>query len=276
MVMLRNPESPATDKQLWLLHILTKTDTRNLNLTMQQASDKISELKSNNGTRPQGDKARADYRVSGTRPLINPHASAINQDKQKLSQARYDKTMPERAVIQGDNPTGETDMTKVDAHFAANAYQLGRDKARNDTATIDYYDFNCKDCLFGKMGVCEPNWINAGYTICQGIIESVSFKCSNYEPVQYSIMDYCHRPKGKRCHRTKIDNHCLECGYRKRAFRDGHNHSAWGRYIPIMQYRIEQQQNLIARFSEPHSGDYDYTDGINQSQSKIALLNKLV
>jgi len=45
MVTLRTPEAPATSKQLWLLHILTKTDTRALQLTMQQASDKISELK---------------------------------------------------------------------------------------------------------------------------------------------------------------------------------------------------------------------------------------
>lgn len=56
MVTLRTPEAPATSKQLWLLHILTKTDTRNLNLTMQQASDRINELKSNgNGNHPQPD-----------------------------------------------------------------------------------------------------------------------------------------------------------------------------------------------------------------------------
>jgi len=73
---LRNPETPATSKQLWLLHILTKTDTRNLNLTMQQASDRINELKGNG---------------NGKRPLINPHATAIQQDAQLRAQQRYDR-----------------------------------------------------------------------------------------------------------------------------------------------------------------------------------------
>ena len=44
---LSNPEAPATSKQLWLLHILTKQDTRIWRLTMQEASDKINELKGN-------------------------------------------------------------------------------------------------------------------------------------------------------------------------------------------------------------------------------------
>lgn len=70
-----NPDEPATKKQLWLLHILTKEDTRQLKLTIKQASDKIAELKGN-----------------GKRPLVDPHASAIKQDKQKLAQLRYDKT----------------------------------------------------------------------------------------------------------------------------------------------------------------------------------------
>lgn len=43
--MIHNPEAPATRKQLWLLHILTKEDTRAWQLTMQEASDKIGELK---------------------------------------------------------------------------------------------------------------------------------------------------------------------------------------------------------------------------------------
>lgn len=46
MVMLKNPELPATSKQLWLLHILTKSDTRNLKLTMLEASQQIESLKS--------------------------------------------------------------------------------------------------------------------------------------------------------------------------------------------------------------------------------------
>src|SRR3990172_12598190 len=44
MVTLRNPEAPATSKQLWRLHQLTKDDTRDLDLTMREASDRISKL----------------------------------------------------------------------------------------------------------------------------------------------------------------------------------------------------------------------------------------
>ena len=44
-MMLKNPELPATSKQLWLLHILTKTDTRELKLTMAEASERIEQLK---------------------------------------------------------------------------------------------------------------------------------------------------------------------------------------------------------------------------------------
>jgi len=273
MVTLSNPESPATKKQLWLLHILTKTDTRKLDITMLEASKRIGELKHNNGTRPQGDKARADC---GTRPLVNPHASAINQDKQKLAQARYDKTLPEREVIQGTNPTGDTDMVKIEAHFKANAYAIGREFAGNDTASIDFYDFNCKDCLFGQTGICQPNWTRAGFTTCQQIIESVNFSCHNFEPVQYSISEYCNRPKGKQCQRKHINNACLTCGYRTGKFIDSHNRHASARYTPTLENRISQQQNLIAHLSEPHNSDYDYTEGITAAQNIIALLNKLM
>lgn len=60
MVMaIKNPELPATKKQLWLLHILTKTDTRNLNITMSQASQKIADAKqkpSSKSTKQKPDK----------------------------------------------------------------------------------------------------------------------------------------------------------------------------------------------------------------------------
>jgi hypothetical protein len=46
MVMLKNPDLPATSKQLWLLHILTKSDTRELNITMAEASKRIEDIKS--------------------------------------------------------------------------------------------------------------------------------------------------------------------------------------------------------------------------------------
>ncbi len=79
MVTLKTPEAPATSKQLWLLHILTKTDTRKLDITMQEASNRIEELKSNGNhkpshltttSKPQGDTARANYRVSGVSKAI--------------------------------------------------------------------------------------------------------------------------------------------------------------------------------------------------------------
>jgi len=259
-ITMHNPEAPATNKQLWLLHILTKTDTRNLNITMAEASKRIAELKS-------GSK----------RPLVNPHATAIRQDKQKLTQARYDKDnpKPEREVIQGNKPSGETDMQKIQAHFMANAYQAGRDKAENDTATIDFYDFQCKDCLFGKTGVCEPDWREASFTTGGGVteplrVESVSFDCQHHEPVKYSITEYCHRPKGKQCHRKHIDNKCLECAYRNKGFRDGYNHSAWGNYIPTIAERIKSQEYWLAEFTK--SGN---TTGLEQTNAIIRLLNTL-
>ena len=262
MVTLRTPEAPATSKQLWLLHILTKTDTRNLDITMQEASNRINELKNHKPSRltttskPQGDTARANYRVSGTSKAIvklNP--------------------IPEREVIQGTMPQGETDMAKIEAHFKANCYELGRAKAENDTARIDFYDFSCKDCLFGKTGICDPSWREASHMTGGGIteplrVESVSFDCNNHEPIQYSIMEYCHRPKGKRCHRKGIDNQCLECNYRKPQFRDGYNHSAWARYIPTIQDRIKRQSFWLDQFS-------DNPKALAQTNNILALLNKL-
>lgn len=257
MVTLSNPEAPATHKQLWLLHILTKTDTRELNLTMQQASDKINELKN-------GD--------NGKRPLVNPHASTIKQDKQLRAQQAHDKVnpIPERVIIQGDSPQGITDMFAINKDFMANAYQQGQEFSNNDTATIDFYDFNCKECLFGKTGICQPNWQRSSFTTCQGIVESVSFSCNNFESVKHSIYDYCHRPKGKQCHRRKVDNACLECNYRRSIFRDGHNHSAWAMYIPTIPERIERQEYWLKQFTER-----DNTEGLEQANTILELLNKL-
>ena len=44
---ISNPDAPATSKQLYYLHLLTKQDTRAWKLTIKEASDKISELKGN-------------------------------------------------------------------------------------------------------------------------------------------------------------------------------------------------------------------------------------
>lgn len=43
-MQLRNPDNPATDRQLYKLHQLTGEDTREWELTMAQASDRISAL----------------------------------------------------------------------------------------------------------------------------------------------------------------------------------------------------------------------------------------
>jgi len=45
MTRINSPDASASRKQLWLLHMLTKEDTRDWELTMQEASDKISEIK---------------------------------------------------------------------------------------------------------------------------------------------------------------------------------------------------------------------------------------
>jgi len=44
MVVLNKPLAPATKKQLFMIHQLTGEDTRELELTMQEASDRIEEL----------------------------------------------------------------------------------------------------------------------------------------------------------------------------------------------------------------------------------------
>lgn len=43
-VLLKNPNAPATQAQLWKLHKLTGEDTRDWHITMQEASDRIDEL----------------------------------------------------------------------------------------------------------------------------------------------------------------------------------------------------------------------------------------
>lgn len=278
-IKLNNPDSPATKKQLWLLHILTKTDTRNLDITMSEASKRIESLKGNNkGRQSQGDTARADYRVSGTRPLVNPHTSAITRDKQLKAQLAYDKKnpKPEVAFTQGIEPKGESDIDKIRQDFIDKCYQQGYDFANNQDVNpnpdvrVDFYDFQCKDCLFGKSGICEPKWTRAGFMTClaKNIVESVSFNCVNHEPIRYSISDYCHRPKGKQCHRKKIDNKCLECAYRKPIFRDGYNHSAWARYIPTMQDRIKHHSYWLDKFD-------NNPEALAQVRHMIELISKL-
>jgi hypothetical protein len=42
--MLQTPDAPASSRQLWKLHTLTGEDTRGLDITMQEAHDKIAQL----------------------------------------------------------------------------------------------------------------------------------------------------------------------------------------------------------------------------------------
>lgn len=97
---LNNPDAPATKKQLWLLHLLTKEDTRDWKLTMQEASDKINELKPGNKVKP----AKRDgfhYCVMYGYPPPNHHwsnnlwrwkASITTKDKKKALKAYAEKT----------------------------------------------------------------------------------------------------------------------------------------------------------------------------------------
>jgi hypothetical protein len=57
MTVLKTPNALATSRQLWRLHQLTGEDTRDLQLTMQEASDRISELVDENV----GDYKQADF-----------------------------------------------------------------------------------------------------------------------------------------------------------------------------------------------------------------------
>lgn len=75
---LNNPGAPATSRQLWLLHILTKQDTRNLQLTMQQASDAIAQAK-------QGGNGKSKTKANSRRHWQHSDFVITNQD----SQGRY-------------------------------------------------------------------------------------------------------------------------------------------------------------------------------------------
>jgi hypothetical protein len=256
MVMLKNPDMPATSKQLWLLHILTKTDTRNLNLTMQQASERINELK------------------SSVKPICN---------KPTIKPTTKQETTIEREVIQGKQPDSITDMVKIQTDFELNAKPLAIAKLQKENCytsdvKIDFYNFNCKECLFGQSGICEPKWDTAGHMTCGNKVESVSFKCKNFEPTIHSQSEYCYRPKGKQCHRKSIENHCLNCNFRSNKFRmDYSNHTAWFTRIPTIKERLEYYTKQLENWHNPPTSysDIDYSSAIKNTENIIRLLNKL-
>lgn len=251
MVMLKNPNDKATSKQLWLLHILTKQDTRNWNLTMLEASQKIESLKSG-----------------------KPTNSKQIENKPKSTN--------EIEVIQGNKPTNQTDMDKVKAHFNEHARPLAIEKlikSNQSTENVDigFYEFNCQDCLFGQTGICEPNWSESSYSTCGNKVESVSFSCLHFEPTEYKPNCNCRRPKGKQCHRKSIENKCLNCAYRTNGFSISNNRSEWYSYIPTMDERLKKYNADLQTRLNPGDcfKDIDMTDSIKVYENIIRLLNKL-
>jgi len=93
-MQLRTPNAPASRKQLWLLHILTKEDTREWKLTMQEASDKITELKGN-GNKP---KTKAKDWLS----ILRQADAAAKQAFDDFTKEHY--TQPWYEVQQHSNP----------------------------------------------------------------------------------------------------------------------------------------------------------------------------
>ena len=93
-----NPDAPATRKQLWLLHILTKEDTRQSKLTIKEASDKIAELKGD-GHKPASNGK--DYLA--ILKLADQVASKAYKDY-----CRDNYKEPRYAVVQHSNPLDDS------------------------------------------------------------------------------------------------------------------------------------------------------------------------
>jgi hypothetical protein len=222
---------------------------------MAEASAKIEALKKTPKATGKSDTARANYRISGIKPS-----------------AKDNIPKPERVVIQGNRPIGETDMVKVNADFMANAYPIGRKKAGNDTADVSFTDYDCKDCLWGITGLCQPDWDTLGCVTCANKVESISFTCRMYEPIEYKPNCNCHRPKGKQCHRKHIDNRCLECNFRRDGFSLSHNRSFWYSYIPTIKERITKLSEEITHYSKDNVNHIEY---INRMNKQIELLKTL-
>lgn len=244
MVTLRTPDAPATTRQLWLLHVLTKQDTRGLNITMAEASRRIEEAKHGQTSKP-----------------------ATKRDAPAVASA------PTRHVEQGTMPTGQSDMAAIEAHFMANAYPIGRKRAGNETARVDFYRFQCEDCFLGMSGKCAPEWEGGSFSTCEGRVESVSYSCATHEPLKYSTRDsYCARPRGKQCQRKHVDNKCLECGYRtdkSLAFAALNRWaSAW--YIPTLAERIAEQIAWLGRYTD--ATDKECRE---RTERKLAILKSL-
>lgn len=94
MVILKTPDASATSKQLWRLHQLTKEDTRGLDLTMQDASDRISKLESGN-------------------IRVLPSQSSKSSVREPFTEAHV-------TIVEGDQRSGKTNTATarvIDAYF---------------------------------------------------------------------------------------------------------------------------------------------------------------
>ena len=75
VISIRNPEAPATKRQLWYLHVLTKTDTRNLNVTMAEVDKRIKTAQISYDLLQS--KSRPVDKAISTKPLENTTSTAI-------------------------------------------------------------------------------------------------------------------------------------------------------------------------------------------------------
>lgn len=71
-VVLKNPDAPATDRQLWKIRSLTGQDVRGLQLTMQQASDMIADYEVRSRHLPQ---------TNNIVPFSEAHVTIIEGDQ---------------------------------------------------------------------------------------------------------------------------------------------------------------------------------------------------
>ena len=285
-MQLRTPEAPATKRQLWLLHLLTGDDTRSWTLTMQEASDRIGELKS----------TKAGGNGNGNRPLVNPHATAIQRDKQLRTQQSYDKSKPKpkpKPVVKDQVydieqpaalPRNEERIQAAVADCVRNDPKVAALLAENPQAPVRDYDFDCGECFLNLHGLCSPAFRYAGsihksldaYGFVTGQVESISVSCKNHLPLLHSKHGYCHRPARTRCQR-KGNNKCYACQYLKEGYHHLHNRSEYYRYEPTLQERIDGERFWIQEFQRPrtHDTSYDYTQAIRDNEARIALLEKI-
>jgi len=70
---LKNPNAPATGKQLYALHKLTGQDTNGLNITMQQASDMIGEYEAKS--------SHLSTAHNGASPFSEAHVTIVEGDQ---------------------------------------------------------------------------------------------------------------------------------------------------------------------------------------------------